>query len=240
MKPDKPELSIKIYADGADLDVIKRLKEHSLIKGFTTNPSLMRKAGVQDYKSFAKHVLKLVPDLSLSLEVLSDDLSEMETQARIISSWGENIFVKIPIMNTSRIFTGPILNSLSRDGIKLNITAIMSTKQIKEVLNILTHSTPVILSVFAGRIADTGRDPVPIMSECAKLLEKHKNAELLWASSRELLNIVQADNLGCDIITVGEDLLNKVALIGKDLDEFSRETVEMFYKDALSSNFKIW
>jgi len=239
MKLQKQNLSIKIFADGAELSVIKRLKETGLVRGFTTNPSLMRKAGVQDYKSFAKQVLKIAPELPLSLEVFSDDLEEMESQARIISSWGKNIFVKIPVMNTQRRFTGPILKSLSRDGIKLNVTAVMSVEQIKNILEFLTYETPVILSVFAGRIADTGRDPVPIMEQCVDLLQSYNNVELLWASTRELFNVTQASQLGCDIITVGEDILDKMDLIGKDLDDFSRETVEMFYKDALDSKFKI-
>jgi len=239
MKLQKQKLSIRIFADGADLSVIKRLKETGVVKGFTTNPSLMRKAGVQDYKSFAKQVLKLAPELPLSLEVFSDNLEEMESQARIISSWGKNIFVKIPVMNTQRRFTGPILKSLSRDGIKLNVTAVMSVDQIKNILEYLTYETPVILSVFAGRIADTGRDPVPIMEQCVDLLQSYNNVELLWASTRELFNVMQASQLGCDIITVGEDILDKMGLIGKDLDDFSRETVEMFYKDALDSKFRI-
>ncbi|PQM59850.1 MAG: transaldolase [Rhodobacteraceae bacterium] len=239
MKLQKQKLSIRIFADGADLSVIKRLKETGVVKGFTTNPSLMRKAGVQDYKSFAKQVLKLAPELPLSLEVFSDNLEEMESQARIISSWGKNIFVKIPVMNTQRRFTGPILKSLSRDGVKLNVTAVMSVDQIKNILEYLTYETPVILSVFAGRIADTGRDPVPIMEQCVDLLQSYNNVELLWASTRELFNVMQASQLGCDIITVGEDILDKMGLIGKDLDDFSRETVEMFYKDALDSKFRI-
>ncbi len=239
MKLQKQKLSIRIFADGAELSVIKRLKETGVVKGFTTNPSLMRKAGVQDYKSFAKQVLKLAPELPLSLEVFSDNLEEMESQARIISSWGKNIFVKIPVMNTQRRFTGPILKSLSRDGVKLNVTAVMSVDQIKNILEYLTYETPVILSVFAGRIADTGRDPVPIMEQCVDLLQSYNNVELLWASTRELFNVMQASQLGCDIITVGEDILDKMGLIGKDLDDFSRETVEMFYKDALDSKFRI-
>ena len=239
MKLQKQNLSIRIFADGAELSVIKRLKKTGVVRGFTTNPSLMRKAGVQDYKSFAKQVLKIAPELPLSLEVFSDDLKEMESQARIISSWGKNIFVKIPVMNTQRRFTGPILKSLSRDGIKLNVTAVMSVDQIKNILEFLTYETPVILSVFAGRIADTGRDPVPIMEQCVDLLQSYNNVELLWASTRELFNVMQASQLGCDIITVGEDILDKMDLIGKDLDDFSRETVEMFYKDALDSKFRI-
>ncbi|MDG2474601.1 MAG: transaldolase [Paracoccaceae bacterium] len=239
MKLQNLKLSIKIFADGAELSVIKRLKETGVVKGFTTNPSLMRKAGVQDYKSFAKQVLQIAPDLPLSLEVFSDDLEEMESQARIISSWGKNIFVKIPVMNTQRRFTGPIIKSLSRDRIKLNVTAIMSVEQIKNIAECLTDETPAILSVFAGRIADTGRDPAPIMAQCVDLLQRLNNVELLWASTRELFNVVQAAELGCDIITVGEDILDKMDLIGKDLDDFSRETVEMFYKDALGSKFWI-
>ncbi len=239
MKLQNLKLSIKIFADGAELSVIKRLKETGVVKGFTTNPSLMRKAGVQDYRSFAKQVLQIAPDLPLSLEVFSDDLEEMESQARIISSWGKNIFVKIPVMNTQRRFTGPIIKSLSRDRIKLNVTAIMSVEQIKNIAECLTDETPAILSVFAGRIADTGRDPAPIMAQCVDLLQRFNNVELLWASTRELFNVVQAAGLGCDIITVGEDILDKMDLIGKDLDDFSRETVEMFYKDALGSKFWI-
>ena len=233
------ELSVKIFADGADLNVIELLKDNIFIKGFTTNPSLMRKAGVKDYKNFAKQALEIIPDLPLSLEVLSDNLIEMEEQARAISSWGKNIFVKIPVMTTEKIFTGPVIKSLSKDGIKINVTAIMTIEQVTEILKMLNYGTPSILSVFAGRIADTGRDPVPLIKKCVALLKQYENIELLWASPRELLNIIQAQNVGCDIITVGEDLLNKMDLIGKDLDEFSRETVEMFYKDAIFSKFKI-
>lgn len=239
MESQKSKLAIKIFADGADLSVIKRLKEAGLVKGFTTNPSLMRKAGVQDYKIFAEQVIEMAPDLPLSLEVFSDNLEEMEAQARTISSWGKNVFVKIPVMNTQRTFTGPILTALSRDGIKLNVTALMSVEQSKNVLECLRGNTPIILSIFSGRIADTGRDPIPIIAQCVDLLQNFNNIELLWASTRELLNVVQADKLGCDIITVGEDILDKIDLIGKDLDDFSRETVEMFYNDALGSKFKI-
>ena len=234
-----PRFSIKIFADGANIEVIDRLKSNNLIEGFTTNPSLMRKAGVQDYRGFAKHAMQLVPNHPFSLEVFSDELPIMEAQARSIASWGKNIFVKIPIMNTKRIFTGPIIKALSRDGIKLNITAIMTFEQIKAVTSILKHDTPTILSVFAGRIADTGRDPVPLMAQFVNFLKNHRNIDLLWASPREVLNIFQANDVGCDIITVGEDLLNKMNLIDKDLNEFSRETVEMFYRDAISSDFKI-
>ena len=239
MKRQNSELSLKIFADGADLKVIERLKENNFVKGFTTNPSLMRKAGVKDYRVFAEQALELIPDLPLSLEVLSDNLIEMEDQARLIASWGENIFVKIPIMTTTKVSTKPIIKSLSRDGIKVNVTAIMTIKQIKEILKALHSDTPTILSVFAGRIADTGRDPIPLIKNCVAQIKNFKNVELIWASPRELLNIIQAQTAGCDIITIGEDLLSKMDLIGKDLNEFSRETVEMFYKDAIFSKFKI-
>ena len=221
MKLQKQKLSIRIFADGADLSVIKRLKETGVVKGFTTNPSLMRKAGVQDYKSFAKQVLKLAPELPLSLEVFSDNLEEMESQARIISSWGKNIFVKIPVMNTQRRFTGPILKSLSRDGVKLNVTAVMSVDQIKNILEYLTYETPVILSVFAGRIADTGRDPVPIMEQCVDLLQSYNNVELLWASTRELFNVANDIGEG-SVISMG-------VYIGQSTRIYNRETEKITY-----------
>ena len=232
-------LNVKVFADGADLDRIRTLNYHPLVKGFTTNPTLMRKAGVVDYEVFARQVLDIITQKPVSFEVFADDLEVMYWQARKISSWGQNVNVKIPITNTQGEFTGPILEKLSNEGVLLNVTAMMTIEQIKAVCKILSHETPAILSVFAGRIADTGRDPVPYMKKVVKFLEPMPRFELLWASPREVLNVFHADAVGCDIITVTEDLLNKLELTGKDLNAFSLETVEMFYRDASAAGYII-
>lgn len=233
------DLKIKIFADGADLADIRALHAQPQIKGFTTNPTLMRQAGVADYETFAREVLKVVIDKPVSFEVFADDLDEMEKQARVIASWGDNVNVKIPVTNTKGEFTGPILKTLSADGVQLNVTAMMNNRQVVEVAEALSPDTPAIVSLFAGRIADTGRDPVPYMEEAVQLLEGLPKASLLWASPREVLNIYQADMAGCHIITVTSGLLKKLGLYGKDLDAYSLETVAMFYNDASASNYTI-
>lgn len=237
--PKADQLKVRIFADGADLKAIREAAANPMIKGFTTNPSLMRNAGVADYKAFALEVLKLVPDRDVSFEVFADDLPTMEAQAREIASWGQNVYVKIPVTNTKGEFTGPLLASLSRAGVKLNVTAVFTLEQVGKVAEALAEQTPAVVSVFAGRIADTGRDPIPVMTESLKLLRNRPKAELLWASPREVLNIFQADEIGCHIITITPDMLKKLSLTGKDLDEYSRETVVTFYKDAVSAAYTI-
>lgn len=232
-------LRVKIFADGADLGTIATLYRDPLIKGFTTNPTLMRKAGVRDYRAFAFEVIKIVPDRPVSFEVFSDDFSEMERQAFEIASWGENVYVKIPVTNTRGQFAGHLLKRLSAAGVQVNVTALMTTDQVAEVSEFLSAATRSFVSVFAGRIADTGRDPIPIMAQAVELLKRCSPAELIWASPRELLNIFQADAVGCHVITVTQDILAKLALVGKDLTTFSLETVQMFYRDALEAGFTI-
>jgi len=210
-----------------------------MIRGFTTNPTLMRKAGVADYKSFALQVLGVVKDLPISFEVFDDDFAEMEKQAHEIASWGKNVNVKIPVTNTRGEFCGPLVERLSRGGVQLNVTAVMTVEQVRRVADRLAPDIPAIVSVFAGRIADTGRDPVPIMAEAVKVLKSRPRAELIWASPRELLNIFQADAIGCHIITATNDILKKLSLVGKDLDRYSLETVEMFHKDAKAAGYSI-
>jgi transaldolase len=237
--PRLDELSIKIFADGADLDGIVAMSNNPLIRGFTTNPTLMRKAGVTDYESFARKVIDAVPDYPVSFEVFADDFDEMIAQGRMIASWGNNVNVKIPITDTHGRFSGRVIETLSNEGVVLNVTAIMTLEQVEAVARVLNRDVPSIISVFAGRIADTGVDPVPHMRECLKLLASHPKAELLWASPRELFNIFHADQVGAHIITVTNDVLAKLSLIGKDLGDYSRETVQMFYKDATASAFTI-
>lgn len=232
------KLNIKLFADGADIGEMYELYNKKIVSGYTTNPSLMRKAGVKDYKKFAKEVLELIPDMPISFEVFSDDIHEMEKEARQISSWGKNIYVKIPITNTSGMSTSSLIKNLSSDGIKVNITAILTPTQVDDIIDYLDKQTPSIVSVFAGRIADTGMDPVPIMTYISKIVRNH-NIELLWASTREVLNIIQAQNCGCHIITVTPDILKKLPMLGKDLTELSLETVQMFYNDAKSAGYKI-
>ncbi len=235
----KPDLKVKIFADGANLEDISTLASQTYISGFTTNPTLMRQAGVRDYESFARQVLEIITDRPVSFEVFADDLDEMEQQARAISSWGPNVNVKIPVTNTKGEFAGRILQSLSADGVQLNVTALMTNKQVVDVAAVLSPDTPAIVSVFAGRIADTGRDPVPVMAEAVDLVAHLPKAEILWASPREVLNIYQANDVGCHIITVTRNLLKKLELCNKDLDEYSLETVAMFYGDAKSASYQI-
>lgn len=232
-------LKVKIFADGADLAGMKEMYANPIIKGFTTNPTLMRKAGVQDYKAFAHQVLEAIPDRPISFEVFADEFDEMERQALEIVSWGEGVNVKIPVTNTRRQFAGPLIERLSKAGVPLNVTAVMSLEQVQSVTECLAPNTPAIISVFAGRIADTGRDPMPLMAEAVKIMRDKPKAELIWASPRELLNVFQADSIGCHIITATNDILKKLSLVGKDLGRYSLETVEMFYRDAMAAGYKI-
>jgi len=232
-------LKVKLFADGADLAGIKEMAANPAIKGFTTNPTLMRKAGVSDYKAFALQALQVVGGRPISFEVFADEFGEMGKQAHEIASWGRNIYVKIPVTNTKGEFSGPLVERLTRAGIQVNVTALTTVDQVKRVADRLAPETPAIISVFAGRIADTGRDPVPIMAESVKIMKKKPKSELIWASPRELLNIFQADEVGCHIITATNDILKKLPLIGKDLDAYSLETVEMFHKDAKAAGYSI-
>ena len=233
------ELRVKIFADGADLEGIKEMYSNPLIKGFTTNPTLMRKAGVEDYKAFSLEVLKAVPDRPISLEVFADDFDEMERQALEIASWGPNVNVKIPVTNTKGEFSGPLIESLTKESVVVNVTALLTLEQVCAVTACLAESTPAIVSVFAGRFADTGRDPIPMMAQAVEILKAKPNAELIWASPRELLNIFQADEIGCHIITVTNDILKKLTLVGKDLTEYSLDTVKMFHSDASMAGYSI-
>jgi transaldolase len=237
--PSIDRLRIKIFADGADLVGIRAMAADPRIAGFTTNPTLMRAAGVADYKAFAHEVLRTVADRPVSFEVFADDFPTMEAQAREIASWGRNIYVKVPVSNTRGGSASQLISRLSKAGIKLNVTAVMTLEQVAEACAALSERVPAVISVFAGRIADTGRDPVPHMVEALRLLRARPRAELLWASPRELLNVFQADDIGCHIITVTPDVLRKLALVGKDLGAYSRETVAMFHRDAMAANFTI-
>jgi transaldolase len=233
------DLKIKIFADGADLKSIRAAASDPHIKGFTTNPTLMRAAGVDDYKAFALDALSLVGDRPISFEVFADDFPTMADQAREIASWGANVYVKIPVTNTKGEFSGPLIAELSHGGIKLNVTAVMTLDQIGRIAEAMSDRTAAVISVFAGRIADTGRDPVPHMRRALELVRHRRKVELLWASTRELLNIVQADEIGCHIITVTPDVLKKLALFGKDLELYSRDTVAMFHRDAMAAGYQI-
>jgi transaldolase len=233
------ELKVRIFADGADYDGIVKMARNPAVKGFTTNPSLMRKAGVDDYEVFARKVLAAIKDRPVSFEVFADDLPSMAEQARAIATWGPNVNVKIPITNTKGQSTAEIIRALSADGVVLNITAIFTLDQVRTVADALDPKTAAIVSVFAGRIADTGVDPIPHMLACKQILGARPKAQLLWASTRELLNIFHAEESGCDIITVPNEFLAKLDLVGKDLIEYSRETVQTFYKDATSANYRI-
>jgi len=239
MEPHFDQLGIKLFADGADIAGIERLAADPRIKGFTTNPTLMRAAGVSDYRGFARDVLNLVPNRPVCFEVFADDLVTMGDQAREIASWGRNIYVKVPVSTTRGEFCGPVIAALSRKGVRLNVTAVMTIEQVVQVRDSLADGTPAIVSVFAGRIADTGRDPVPHMAHAAALLHERSELELLWASPRELLNIFHADAAGCQIITLTAELIKKLSVIGYDLDCYSRETVTMFRNDALAARYEI-
>lgn len=232
-------LKVKIYADGADIKHILSLANNPLIKGFTTNPSLMRAAGITDYVKFAKELLQQVPSHPISFEVFADDLSAMEDQAHEIASWGKNVYVKIPVTNTKAVSTASVISRLSNAGVALNVTAILTLDQVQTVAAALSANTPAVVSVFAGRIADTGVDPIPLMLASKAAMRDKPKAELLWASTRELLNIFHAEQSNCDIVTVPHSMLQKLDLIGKNLDNYSLETVQMFYKDATASAYSI-
>jgi transaldolase len=231
--------NIQIYADGAELNGILDLYQSGLVSGFTTNPTLMKKVGITDYAAFAKSVLSHIKDLPFSFEVFSDDFLSMEREARIIASWGPNVFVKIPITNTKGESSVLLIEKLSKEGLNLNITAMMTIAQVRSVLNVINPKAQTIISVFAGRVADTGIDPIPLMREVAEMCRDTPGALSLWASTRELLNILQAEACGVNIITVTHDILGKLKMVGKDLDQLSLETVKMFYNDALSSGFSL-
>lgn len=232
-------LNVKIFADGADKSSMLEMYAKPFIQGLTTNPTLMHKAGITDYKAFAKDILAEIKDKPISFEVFSDDLNEMEQQSLEIASWGDNVYVKIPVTNTKQQACAPLIKKLARQQVKLNVTAIMTLAQVRDVVNSLEPQVPSYVSVFAGRIADTGRDPIPLMTAALELLKLAPAAELIWASPRELLNIIQADAIGCHIITVTPDVLKKLTLLGYDLDCYSLETVKMFYQDALKAGFKL-
>ncbi len=232
-------LNIKLFLDGADLDQMVEASQDSKIQGFTTNPTLMKKSGIKDYESFAKKIIASIPNKPISFEVFSDDMDNMEKEARVINSWGGNTYIKIPIMNTKGESTCSLIKKLSHEGFSINITAIFTIAQVKEVAKSVSSKSKTIISIFAGRIADTGIDPVPIMMQSKDIIKDNSNAELLWASPRELLNIFQANNCGCDIITATNDVLKKLDYVGKDLTEFSNETVKMFYNDAKSAGYKL-
>jgi transaldolase len=232
-------LDVKIFADGAERSAMLDLYKNPVIKGFTTNPTLMRNAGITDYEAFARNILSAIPDRPISLEVFSDDFAEMETQARRIASWGENVYVKIPVTNTQGESAIALVRSLARAGVKQNVTALMTLAQVRDVSAALRSGPAAYISVFAGRVADTGRDPVPMMAAAVQLLAMYPHIELIWASPRELLNIVHAAQVGCHIITVTHDLLKKLSLVGKDLDEYSLDTVKMFHNDAIKAGFKL-
>jgi transaldolase len=236
---DLKKLKVKLFADGADLAGMKEMAANPMIKGFTTNPTLMKKAGITDYKVFARDVLAAIPDRPVSFEVFADDFAEMEAQGLEIASWGKNVNVKIPVTNTKREFAGNVIERLSKAGVQVNVTALLTLEQVKRVTERLDAKTPAIISVFAGRIADTGVDPLPIMKASVEAMKSKPKAELIWASPRELLNVFQADAIGCHIITATNDILKKLSLVGKDLDNYSLETVAMFYRDAKAAGYTI-
>lgn len=233
------DLRTKIFADGADLAGMLAMYREPFVKGFTTNPTLMRKAGISDYRSFARQVLEAIPDRPISFEVFSDDLADMERQGREIATWGEHVYVKIPVTNTKREPAYDVVHRLSHAGVKVNVTAIMTLAQVQAVVDALAGGAPSNVSVFAGRVADTGRDPVAHMQKALELLKAEPKAELIWASPRELLNVIQAHQIGCHIITVTNDILKKLPLIGKDLDDYSLDTVKMFHEDARAAGYAL-
>jgi transaldolase len=233
------QLNIRIFADGADKKGMLEVYRNPYVKGFTTNPTLMRNAGVADYEAFARDIVSAIPDRSISFEVFADDFEEMERQARRIAPWGKMVSVKIPITNTKRESSIPLVRKLSQDGIALNVTAMFTLQQVQDVVDAVKGGAPCFVSVFAGRVADTGRDPVPLMAEAVKRLKEAPNTQLIWASPRELLNILQADDIGCHVITVTNDILKKLSLVGKDMDDYSLETVKMFYNDGQAAKYTL-
>jgi transaldolase len=233
------ELKVKIFADGADKSGMLEMYSKPFIKGLTTNPTLMKKAGITDYRAFCKDILTSIKDKPLSFEVFSDDFFEMERQALEIASWGENVYVKIPVTNTKQEACYALVKKLALQKVKLNVTALMTLDQVSNVVASLDPNVPSYVSVFAGRVADTGYDPVPMMAKAVNILKSAPASELIWASPRELLNIFQADDVGCHVITVTNDILKKLSLVGYDLDQYSLDTVKMFYKDAVDAGFKL-
>jgi transaldolase len=232
-------LKVKIFADGADLTDIARLAKEPHIGGFTTNPTLMWKAGLTDYTEFAHRLLEIVPDRPISFEIFADDEPEMRRQAEVIAEWGDNVFIKVPVTDTRGNSTAELVHTLSGEGVQLNITALMLPSQVKEVTDAVADGAPCYISVFAGRIADAGIDPLPIMRESLEIMRAAPLAELIWASPREVLNVVQANDIGCHVITVTNDILAKLPTLGKDLREFSLDTVKMFHRDAAAAGFTL-
>jgi len=233
------KLKIKLFADGADAKGMFEVYNQGIVRGFTTNPTLMRKAGIQNYEEFAKMVLKAIPDMPISFEVFADDVDNILKEAHKIASWGENVYVKIPITNTGGTSLAPLMQLLSDDGIKVNATAIFTSDQVANVVKNLSEDTPSIVSVFAGRIADTGRNPVETMRNSLPIVRTNKNCELLWASTREMYNLIQAEQCGCHIITVPNDILKKLSMLDKDLIELSLDTVKMFRQDSVDAGYNI-
>ncbi len=233
------QLKVHIYADGANKEEMLKRNKDGMVKGFTTNPSLMKKAGVTEYEKFSRDILSVIKDLPISFEVFSDDFADMKQQALKIATWGKNVNVKIPIMNTKREPSLGLIKDLLSQGLKLNVTAIFTEKQLQGLHEVVTPKDDVIVSVFAGRIADTGVDPVPLMQKAVKLFSDRPGCKVLWASPREVLNVYQSDECGCHIITCTDDIISKLALSGKNLEEFSLETVKMFYNDAQKAGFKL-
>ena len=233
------KLNVKIFADGAELDGILELYRKPYITGFTTNPTLMRKIGISDYEKFSREVLEHIGNHPISFEVFSDEFDEMERQARKIAAWGKNVYVKIPVTNTRRESSVGLVRRLASEGIQLNVTALMTLDQVRVISKALESHAPSYISVFAGRIADTGRDPMPLMKEAVEIMSPYKTQELIWASPRELLNIFHADEIGCHVITVTHDILKKLSFVGKDLDEYSLDTVKMFHEDAKKAGFTL-
>ena len=233
------DLKVKIFSDGANKKDMLDMSSKTFIKGLTTNPSLMKKAGVKDYETFAKDILSTIKEKPISFEVFSDDFDDMEKQAMKIASWADNVYVKIPITNTKKESSKELIKRLAEKKVKLNITAIFTVDQVKTALASLDNNVPSIISVFCGRIADTGRDPIPLMNDCLNEMKINSKSELLWASPRELINIIQADKIGCHIITVSNDIIKKLQFINYDLEKYSLDTVKAFYKDAVDANFNI-
>ena len=232
-------LRVEIFADGADREGIAEMALNPLVKGFTTNPTLMRSAGVTDYEAFARQVLEIVTDVPVSFEVFADDFDEMERQALMIAGWGDNVYVKIPVSDTSGRSPDRVVSRLAEEGVQLNVTALMTVDQVRWATDRLGGGPASFVSVYAGRIADTGRDPVPIMRDSLEVMAAHPNLRLIWASPREVLNIIQADAIGCHVITVTHDLLKKLSTVGRDLDEFSLDTVRMFHRDATAAGYTL-
>jgi transaldolase len=233
------DLKVKIFADGADRDRVEAMCAEPWIRGFTTNPTLMRAAGVEDYESFAHDLLALVPDKPISFEVIADDLVEIERQARLVATWGDNVYVKVPITTTRSEPTADVVRRLSASGVKVNVTAILTLEQVADAADWLAGGPGGYVSVFAGRIADSGRDPIPIMSAALERLEPHPHEELIWASPREVLNVVQADAIGCHVITVTDEILKRLPNLGRELDEYSLDTVRMFHRDAETAGYTL-